>query len=134
MSVLENNSAKMADILAAVNALPDASGGGSGGGSVETCSVTLTPRGATLGNVTYTRLTNDGEIDTKNYGIVYASGHTFECVCGTMICFLTNGINIGNISADNAEVMFMQANYGCVKIAAPASGTATISVMAAAEV
>lgn len=40
MSVLENNSTKMAEILAAVNALPNAGGGG-GGGSVETCTVTV---------------------------------------------------------------------------------------------
>lgn len=42
MSNLTTNTASLQEILDAVNALPEAGGGGSSGGSVKTCTVTIT--------------------------------------------------------------------------------------------
>lgn len=68
MSVLENNSAKMADILAAVNALPDA---GSGGGSVPESGVFTYTESIYEPGVNEYVLTSENLKSTERYLIVF---------------------------------------------------------------
>lgn len=88
MSNLSKNTTDLQAILDAVNALPDAGGGSGGGGSVETCDVTVSLLEGQIRSYAYTGLV-DGELVTVHQGRAFGStvtltnvvvGSLFSCV------------------------------------------------------
>ena len=142
MSQLSTNTTSLQAILDAVNALPEA-GEGSGGGTVETCTV-ITKSGSACGaSVT---CYENGEFvarcatDTTNTSF----NHTFEnVVCGSCVV-VTNANSIIGIQTEKAEVLEnndadsedtgFRINIAasgvyrtlCFKVTATSGGTATI--------
>lgn len=104
MSQLETNTTDLQAILAQVNALPDA---GSGGGGVETCTVTIsTTESSCKGTVTTTTINDAGEITV----VVTESAsfpHETTCIKNGLICVrMTNGYaNDGNPTCTNCELV-----------------------------
>ena len=104
MSKLEQNTTSLDEVLAMVNALPDVGGGG-GGASVETCTVTL--RGTDMDNATgiltgyMLTAYENGEIITKQLlnssfgeqGLFYGTGTIIEnVVCGSLITVISSEV------------------------------------------
>lgn len=72
----------LTDLEAAVDALPDAGSGGSGG-SVETCTVTITYAGPPLPNTEGKIYYTDSSCTTNE--VLYAWGDTFEVIKGSVV-------------------------------------------------
>lgn len=130
MSVLENNSTKMADILAAVNALPDAgSGGGGGSGSVETCTVQISGTMQISAYLATVYINN--EITVSNYRWDYGGDNLFSVtienvVCGSGLTVHINGGNMPDVTITNGELLTAYANAQQIHITAGAGETVTI--------
>lgn len=95
MSQLNSNTAALQEILATVNALPEA-GGGSGGAEIETCTLTINcyPDYAAYVSV-YGAMVYDGEkISVASGGDLTASQYVIEnVICGSI--FSVKGGNGG---------------------------------------
>ena len=97
MSKLEQNSTSLDEVLAMVNALPDAGGGG-GGASVETCTVVITVKGTSMNGVAATVFDSDFGYVTDR--AQQTQKYLYNVICGTVITvafsiafFYNNGLN-----------------------------------------
>lgn len=121
MSKIDNNTTALQELLEAVNALPE--GGGSGGASVETCTVKLTAYvGYAL--IMATVLKDDGSIG--NY-VEIGTGSTdttiANVVCNTLVIIVSNNDTVSEVT--NATRV-TTTDCRAYEITAPAGGTATI--------
>lgn len=129
MSQLTQNTTDLDALIAKANALPDAgSGGGSGGGAVETCTVEITADNGKILNymaITYT----DG-----NYETVYemTSGVDTNApfvlsnvVCGTSV-YIQSSYALGGFTCTNCEMTRIEASVAMVRITAGKDSVATI--------
>lgn len=130
MSKLEQNSTSLDEVLAMVNALPDAGGGGGGGASVETCTVTVT---STQGmySAGYTEY-SDGTLDAKSPSVWNAMSLNMEnVVVGSMVSVTVYSTTTLNIVTNNATMISNVSVGGntcaiCFKI----DGNASIDISA----
>lgn len=86
---LSTNNTDLASILNTINNLPEAGSGGSGGGSVDTCTVTLNSTYASnMASITATIVEN-GEIKIKTVSNINSTSYTINNVlCGSPIILL----------------------------------------------
>lgn len=112
----------LTDLETAIDALPDAgSGGGSGGASVDICTVTFQRAIPTY--VYYTAL-QDGEI------VPITSSSPTEitgCVCNSVIAMHFDTL-IYSINTTNAELLSKDDHLAAIKITANSGETATVAV------
>lgn len=108
MSKLEQNTTALDEVLAMVNALPDA---GSGGGGVETCTVTLAS-GGMAARMYFTSVDSNGGIMGVFERTPYLSDATV--VCGTYVTVLyVSPTATVNYTCTGAELSH-QDTYGAV--------------------
>ena len=136
MSLTSNNT-ELQNILAAVNALPEAgSGGGSSGGGVETCTVTLMgeyPAGRPLHYI-WTTIDSSGNLTCATvFNNTSQSVTITDVVCGSMLIYSPyGGMYNRSYETSNAEILVHGTTSGfdlvsCFKIVAAAGETATIT-------
>lgn len=104
---------------------------GGGGGSVETCTVTVKPVGSAVTDLCYTSVDENGKLITIFAGVVSPAGNEFICACGSMIVFSMSAYV--SMTTENAEKIAESGsgvNVLVVKITASAGGTASIRPMA----
>lgn len=105
---------KLASLETAITALETElegkASGGSGGGSVETCTVTMTPSGVQLYNLTYTAINSDGAI-TVTYIYNTAAAVTLEnVVVGSAITCAVTCLSLG--AAIDGDANLVDATNG----------------------
>ena len=128
MSKLEQNTTSLDEVLAMVNALPDA-----GGGSVGTCTVTVTASDGNITNLCYTSA-NGGQIETVYIDPVGSKTKTLSnVVCGSFVAVIPSVLNfsdmysgvgtelVGGYIGSTPSVMYY-------KVTASAGETATIKI------
>lgn len=133
MSNLSKNTTDLQAILAAVNALPDA-GGGSGGASVETCSVTLTCSDGNATVLAYYYLCYENETIMMKYGLPPTGGSSHgtpltltNVVCGSEMCVRYGGSSTATfITVDGIEIIIRSSNVVAFSVTAGAGYTASI--------
>jgi hypothetical protein len=107
MSKLEQNTTSLDEVLAMVNALPDAGGGGGGGASAETCTVEITLSGGITGtSCSATCFENGVYVDTLLSGN-FTSKTLTNVVCGSSITVCT-------YYSLNTGVVIINTANGCV--------------------
>ena len=126
MSLTTNNTS-LQEILAKVNALPEA-GSGSGGG-VETCVVTpiyLSKASAKICFMAYSTSTEKIEAKAQTFTNEEAEyGEAmFNAVAGTLVTFIASG-TLSNVTLDNGELVQLQGNTAVCLIG---SGNTTVSL------
>ena len=126
MSQLTNNTAALQEILATVNALPEA-GGGSGGAEIETCTVTTTGVGISL-PVSFTTYEN-GTFSPAPLPYVNGlyAGPVENVVCGSAMVVLI--MSPWLLIADKAELISTQNGMQTYKITAAAGETVTLDAV-----
>ena len=109
------------------------SGGGSGGGSVETCTVNIVKTAIGPSRVIYTTVGDDGQICTE--GVTRPQREiTVECVKGTVLAlgwYQGSFSSVGDITCDgNAYAETRLGNYetGCVPIHIPPNAADTVNI------
>lgn len=132
MSQLSTNTTGLQAILAQVNALPDAGGGG-GDASVETCTVSLFD-GTGLYAVAYTTVDANGNVAAASV-IPSGKAATITCLCGSVVAISHYRANSGLIRCTGSELLYtaeVQSNYGhsFIKLTCDAGETATFSTAA----
>lgn len=131
MSQLTTNTVTIDELITMANNLPDAGSGGSGGGSVETCTVTIGADSGLSGPVYCTVLSETGasfNTFTHNYNEV----STIEnVICNSILVLKYGGAHLMTISGDGEllETLY-DSNYNTVGHILCKSGIITISFAA----
>lgn len=108
MSKLEQNTTSLDEVLAMVNALPDAGGGG--GGSVDTCSLRI------AANASKTRVectTLSGGVITHTVVDPTTSSHTISnVICGSMVFIKTKSSYSNQSFLETKTTYFFTDGFG----------------------
>ena len=126
-STLENNTSAINKILNTINNLPDAAGGG---GSVETCTVTITCSQAMMmyADVSYTTVNSEGDVEyLRNATVRYGTQFTVACRTILLISFLDE---IASYTLENASLESRSGNVFVLSIDAEQGGTVKITTVA----
>lgn len=115
---------KLTELEAAINALPDGGSGGSGGASVDICTVTFQKVIPTY--VYYTALQDSEIVPITSSSPTEITG----CVCNSVIAMRFGG-GISSINATNAELLYKDDILAAIKITANSGETATVDVQIA---
>ena len=128
MSKLEQNTTALDEVLAMVNALPDAGGGG---GGVETCTVTITQSGNSNISLCATIIEN-GQITTYGEYLVSGSTLTIEKVlCGSLVYLYSSLYSVPGFRLSNMDfVTYSNGNrcYDAVKAPTEANTVGTVTI------
>ena len=121
---LEQNTATMEAILAAVNNLPSGGGGGSGSGSVETCTVHIIAVAdyTSIGYIYYTNA--DGQLTTVECSMYQTYDFTVEVPKGIIffkdffaagsMAYITTGGDVSTIGGYSNAYAFMVTGDGSI--------------------
>jgi hypothetical protein len=122
---LQTNNTNLQELINKANALPDA-GGGSGGGSVETCNLTV--RCGALATIIYNTVDDSGKITSSYMNAPVANG--IVGVCGTAVTIIYNNMATGNFlhMLSNAELVTQTTYSITFKLTAGANETAAITM------
>ena len=107
-SRLQTNNTNLQALIAKANALPNAgTGGSSGGGSIETCTGTMTFKGIPVPNMaTIYYVDKDLQLRDK----LFEDGATFTCMKNSII-YITDWSSMSIISGNITEINYSQL-YG----------------------
>ena len=118
---LQQHNTDLQGLIDKANALPDA-GGGSGGGSVETCTVQIPASDTTC---VYTTIENDAII-SKATSIT--TSITITCLCESMLVLIPSRLNV-YFSVDKASLITYISGISFYHIDALASETVTFTIV-----
>ena len=125
MSQLNSNTAALQEILATVNALPEA-GGGSGGAEIETCTIVFADNDAGALGTAYVTVLQDGAITViETPALVMYSSYTVEnVVCGSAVTVeMPEGMPTDVISITNLLTLRPHRDGGTGVYQAPSTNT-----------
>lgn len=135
-SRLQINNTNLQALISKANALPNA-GSGSGGGSLETCTVTIT-LGSTAGNlggIGYTSVQNN-EIIACNKMLSDNSTVEITCLCGSVLVVNETFSRISHTYNNLTEIV-NEVGMACLgalsairtfQVTAPANGSASLTI------
>lgn len=119
---IEQNTTDLQAILDAVNALPEA-GSGSGGATIETCTVSI-DSSVRPQEIVY--LTALGEFVYWEAEMPFDVPSPFECLCGSII-FIKSSYTM---ALNGAELAYGDSGYKLILVTASEGETVTISASA----